>query len=189
MPLATCVMSAANSDCLKEPSRTSLWGRAISRQGFKLMVYSSKVQSVLLAGMTDLVGGGDDGVPGADQFVVSAGFLGPLLALAQGVQVVGKLADGFAFLRHLGQQLARGGFALIIETANHLVAGFPDGGALVPCGIPIRLVLAPFEQAHLAAAGFHHARFAHTVHAGALGPGEGIRLAKGAGAPAVLIEP
>src|SRR5690606_39491069 len=142
MPLATCVMSAANSDCLKEPSRTSLWGRAISRQGFKLMVYSSKVQSVLLAGVADLVGGGDDGVPGADQFVVSAGFLGPLLALAQGVQVVGKLADGFAFLGHLGQQLARGGFALIIESADHLVAGLPDRRSLVAGGVPVRCVFA-----------------------------------------------
>src|SRR5690554_3063031 len=124
-------MSAANSDCLNVPSRTSLCGRAISLQGFKLMAYSLKIQSVLFALVARIVGGLDNGMPRTDQLVVGACFFGPLLALAQCVQVIGQLADGFAFFRHLGQKLACGGFAVVVQAADHLVASFPYWGAIV----------------------------------------------------------
>jgi hypothetical protein len=59
-----------------------------------------QVQACLFAFVAYVMGGFDNRMPRANQFVVGSGFFGPFLALAQCVQVVGQLPDGFTFLGH-----------------------------------------------------------------------------------------
>src|SRR5690625_786050 len=73
-----------------------------------------KTHSSLLSTVAHFQRGSNNAAPGADQSVVSAGFFGPFLALTQGVQVVGKLADGFATSGHFRQQFAGGRLARIV---------------------------------------------------------------------------
>lgn len=69
------------------------------------------------------------------------------------------------------------------------MAGLLDRHAIILERAPVGRILSPFEQPHLAATGFDHPGIAHPVDRGALGAGQGVDLAEGAGAPAVLAEP
>lgn len=52
VPLTHYAISAANSDCLTEPSSTSLCGRTISLQGFRLTLDASDIQAELQTAIT-----------------------------------------------------------------------------------------------------------------------------------------
>ena len=62
-----------------------------------------------------------DADPGALQFIVRPGLLGPALAFAQGVEAVGQRNQTTGSVGYLRQLLAGGGFAVLVEGTDELV--------------------------------------------------------------------
>src|SRR5690606_19043515 len=93
-----------------------------------LSVVVSDIQTSLFSGRP-FAAGLLNAVPCTLEFVVGAGVFGPALALAQGVEAVGESDDAGGLVGHLGEQLAGGGFAVLVEGADELVQSFPHGDA------------------------------------------------------------
>ena len=97
--MRTAVMSAANSDCWNVPFEHVAMGNGDFSPGFHRSWCSSSWQirqsGCLVCRLRRRAGGGFDAGPAGDEFVVGAGVFGPALALAERVEAVGELADGF----------------------------------------------------------------------------------------------
>ncbi len=63
----------------------------------------SEIQFQRLALLAHLMGGREEGVPSADEFIVGADILGPASLFAEAIKMTGKPAQGFAFIA-AGQQ-------------------------------------------------------------------------------------
>src|ERR1039458_6823076 len=82
-------------------------------------------------------GGGFDAGPARDEFVISAGVFGLAEAFAESVKAVGELAHGFGFTAEGREENAGCRFAPLLQGADELVQGFPDGRAGVGARVPI----------------------------------------------------
>src|SRR3954464_15106849 len=103
--------------------------------------------------------------------------------------MVGKLAYWFRLVGHCGEQDTGIGLALLIESTNQVMGGFPYGVALVGLRIPANLVFRPAQQTHLASAGLDDSGFCDASHTRALAAREHVGLAERTSAPTVLLEP